>query len=637
MIDLDSLNINQRRAVQWDGKPLLVLAGPGSGKTRVLTTRVARLLIDSPDESFRILGLTFTCKAAAEMRSRVNELVPPEAHERALLTTFHSFCGEVLRQHGSHVGVAPDFKILAQQGDREAVLLDAIHSLQGRVKGLQDSDVNRLPALEALLDQFVADEEVGSHFRDRDTGRVVGALYKEYRRQLLLQNCVDYPSLLFLTFQLLSGRPAVARQLRTVYRHLCVDEFQDTNLAQYQVLRLVAGENPKNLFVVADDDQIIYQWTGACPERLAELRDDYEMEVIQLPTNYRCPPDVIGLANNLIQCNLSRSPDKEPLVAAKPDDGDEVIRVLRFDTLDEEVAWVAADIEEMGEASYGRCVVLARNKKLLEEAASALTGLGITAVLPLRKDEFESSPFRWLHSVLRLANARSDREQLRRVCKAFYELEGLNIRPERVAGSSLDEADYLRDWLAEALARDEMESDTRNFLEGSEGTLVARGDYLTFISAALSWFEALALRSSVGAGEGFTDYEEERSAWLELQAATLDRYGRDQTSLQVLLQEFDLSPKAPPVPPDAVRCYTIHTSKGMEFPHVYLIGLVEEVLPSFQSMRKGDASAEMEEERRNCFVAITRTQESLTLTHSRRQGGWPRRPSRFLAEMGLEI
>src|SRR5262249_26040652 len=159
------------------------------------------------------------------------------------------------------------------------------------------------------------------------------ALYKEYRRQLLVQNCVDYPSLLFLTFQLLSGRPAVARQLRTVYRHLCVDEFQDTNLAQYQILRLVAGEKPKHLFVVAGGDQIIYQWNGACPERLVELRNDYEMEVIQLPTNYRCPPDVIGLANNLIRCNLSRSPGKEPLVAAKPDDGEEVIRVLQFRTL----------------------------------------------------------------------------------------------------------------------------------------------------------------------------------------------------------------------------------------------------------------------------------------------------------------
>ncbi len=638
MIDFDSLNVNQRRAVQWDGKPLLVLAGPGSGKTRVLTMRVARLLIDSPDESFRILGLTFTCKAAAEMRTRVNDLVPPEAHERALLTTFHSFCGEVLRQHGSHVGVAPDFKILSQQGDREAVLLDAIRALQGQVKGLQDSDVSRLPALEALLDEFVPDEEVGSHFRDRATGQVVAALYKEYRRQLLVQNCVDYPSLLFLTFQLLSGRPAVARQLRTVYRHMCVDEFQDTNLAQYQILRLVAGEKPKNLFVVADDDQIIYQWNGACPERLVELRNDYEMEVIQLPTNYRCPPDVIGLANNLIQCNLSRSPGKEPLVAAKPHEGEEAIRVLQFRTLEEEVAWVAADIDERGEAWCGRCVVLGRNKKLLEEAARALTSLGIAAVLPVRKDEFESSPFRWLHSVLRLANARSDREQLRRVCKAFYELEGLNIRPERVAaGSALDETDYLRDWLAEALAREEMEADTRTFLEGGVQALVARGDYLSFITEGLSWFESLTLRSSVGSSEGFTDYEEERSAWLELQVATLDRYGRDQTSLQVLLQEFDLSPKAPPVPPDAVRCYTIHTAKGMEFPHVYLIGLVEEVLPSFQSMRKGDASAEMQEERRNCFVAITRTQESLTLTHCRRQGGWPRRPSRFLAEMGLEI
>ncbi len=432
------------------------------------------------------------------------------------------------------------------------------------------------------------------------------------------------------------ARPAVAKQLRAVYRHFCVDEFQDTNFAQYQILRLVAGDKPKNLFVVADDDQIIYQWNGASPERLVELRNDYSMEVVQLPTNYRCPPDVITLANNLIQCNLSRSPDKEPLTAAKSDDGQEVVRVLHFGTLEEELEWVAGHIEARGEEEWGRCVVLGRNRKLLEAAAQSLTNLGLQAVLPVRKNEFESPPFRWLHAALRLANARSDREQLRRVCKAFHELEGLNIRVEKVAtDSSLEGADYLRGWLAEALARDEMEADTRIFLKESDGILGVKGEYLTFIGAAFSWFEALALRSSVVASDEFADYETERNAWQELQAATLDRYGRDQTSLRVLLQEFDLSPKSPPVPPDAVRCYTIHTAKGMEFPHVYLIGLVEEVLPSFQSMKKGDASADMQEERRNCFVAITRTQESLTLTHCQRQGGWRRQPSRFLSEMGL--
>ncbi len=184
MLDFDSLNNNQRRAVEWAGGPLLVLAGPGSGKTRVLTMRIARVLLGSPDESYRVLGLTFTSKAAAEMRSRVNEFVPPEAQDRALLTTFHSFCGEVLRQHGSHVGIRPDFKILTQQADREAVLLDAINELRSRVMGVQDSDVGRLPALETLMDEFVPGEQVVARFRDRETGRIVGAL-----TQSISDNC----------------------------------------------------------------------------------------------------------------------------------------------------------------------------------------------------------------------------------------------------------------------------------------------------------------------------------------------------------------------------------------------------------------------------------------------------------------
>lgn len=627
-MDLSSLNANQRRAVEWDGGPVLVLAGPGSGKTRVLTQRVARLLLTSPDASFRVLGLTFTNKAADEMRDRVAELVP-QAQERALLTTFHSFCADVLRQHGRHVGLAPDFKILNREEDQLALVRSTLARLE---PDADDTAVqNRLRAVRQFMDALVGEDQAAHRFTDRHAGELFAALFADYRRQMRERNCADFPSLLLLTHELLTRMPAVAAQLRVRYPHVCVDEFQDTNFAQYQVLRLVAGDAPRNLFVVADDDQIIYEWNGASPERLRQFREDYGMEVIQLPTNYRCPPAIIEIANLLIQNNPSRSTDKEPLVAARDDEERQIIRHLDFDTLREELAWIAEDIRARGESAWGGCVVLARFGSIATQAAAALEAAGVPAVVRISKDEFQSSPFRWLHALLRLAQTRQDDEQLRRVCHAFCQLEGVDTLP----GPEWDGEDRLLGWFDTALAVGSLSPSTRRFLEAARagaGESIWLG---RFVPAALRWFDELVGQADGRPVEGLEEYADERAAWDDLHRAALSKYGPDGLTLAVLLQEFDLAKKVPPAPPRAVRCYTIHASKGMEFAHVYLAGLSEGVLPSYQSIRKGDHGAEMQEERRNCFVAVTRTQASLTLTSCRNDGWRQREPSRFLAEMGI--
>jgi DNA helicase-2/ATP-dependent DNA helicase PcrA len=163
--------------------------------------------------------------------------------------------------------------------------------------------------------------------------------------------------------------------------------------------------------------------------------------------------------------------------------------------------------------------------------------------------------------------------------------------------------------------------------------LVDRLEFLPFVDASFRWFDSV--EAATPEKEEFVDYALERPIWDEIQRTTLAQFGREETTLFLFLQEMDLAPKLPPAPADAVRCLTIHGSKGLEFKHVYLIGLADEVLPSFQALRKGERSREVEEERRNCFVAITRTQETLTLTYSRQYFGWSKRPSRFLREMGL--
>jgi DNA helicase-2/ATP-dependent DNA helicase PcrA len=624
--------------VNWSGGALLVLAGPGSGKTRVLTMRIAKLILESPDQHFRVLGLTFTNKAAAEMRTRVNDMLA-QGRERVMLTTFHAFSADVLRQHGNHIGIQPDFVILNQEADREALLLDAINAVQQNPNGIEtdESDVRLLPLIDKLLANGVPEAEVASHFAKQDIAQKLSVLYNEYRQQLQCYNRLDFPSLLFCVYDLLTRFPALAQLLRTVYTHICVDEFQDTNLLQYRILRLLVGKDYTNLFVVADDDQIIYQWNGASPERLKELLQDFKMQVIQLPANYRCPHDIIELANKLIQRNQERSVGKAPLYAMKQTIGQSV-RVKVFNTCDEEIAWIAQDIAQYPIEERGKRVILARTNKLLEAFCKGLQEENIAASLAIRKREFESMPFRWLHAMLRLAHARGEREQLRRVCKSFYMLEGINLNVQDiVVYSSALGGDFLRTWFERVLERKELDSETRSFLIQAKKQIVERMQFLAFIQEALRWFATLQDGMNQDPANVFAAFAEEKDTWIELQGQVLHKYGDDNTTLQTLLQEFDLAVKTPPIPPQAVRCLTIHSSKGMEFEHVYLVGMVEDQLPSYASIQQGANSCAMQEERRNCFVAITRVQSTLTMTYAREYFGWRKRPSRFLKEMGVVL
>jgi DNA helicase-2/ATP-dependent DNA helicase PcrA len=636
-VELDSLNDNQRAAVLWTEGPLLVLAGPGSGKTRVLTLRVARILSTTPAKRFRVLGLTFTNKAAAEMRTRVEQLVGDQT-DRSLLTTFHSFSADVLRQHGNHVGLRPDFVILTQESDREGVLSDAIANLSDRGEDFSSEDIKLLPAIDRLLAECVPVEKAAHFFRDKEVGARVQQLYAEYRKTLIAGNRLDFASLLLEAHGLLASRPAVAKQIRTIYPHICVDEFQDTNLAQYRILCALVGDNARNLFVVADDDQIIYQWNGASPERLRKLQTDFEMTVLQLPANYRCPPEVIACANKLIEHNLGRSPGKLPIHAVQPSSGlADIVRVCEFDDEESEAEWVAADIAERHPLKPGTCVVLARGKRLLEVASKKLIERGLKASLAVRKSEFDSrGPVAWLHASLRLANARTDREQLRRMCKGFFELEGvsLDVRDLTALGQAYG-GDYLKAFIQGALGREELEPETRAFLEKMEKTLGEKLDFSQFIDQAFRWFDIQEKALAGQATEGFTDYPEERQAWEQIQREIVKKFGAEDVTLSLFLQELDLVEKSPPITPDAIRCLTIHSAKGLEWDHVYIVGLAEDQLPSFQSIKKGEASREMQEERRNCFVAITRARISLTLTLAAQYFGWSRIPSRFLSEMGV--
>jgi len=634
-IDLSTLNDSQRDAVKWQDGPLLVLAGPGSGKTRVLTYRVARLIQESPNARFRVLGVTFTNKAASEMRNRIDGLLS-EGRDRATLTTFHSFAAEILRQHGSHVGLRPDFGILSEPADREAILADAIKALPREEDNFEPKAAQLIPAVNRLLDECVLPQEAQKWLGAQPHAREVAAIYAEYRSRLIRANQMDFGSLLAIAVDLLEKKPAIARQLRRVYPYVCIDECQDTNSAQYRLLVQLAPETNPNLFVVADDDQMIYQWNGASPARLQDLRRRFGMDVIQLPENFRCPPEVIALANNLIRHNSDRATDKKPLSAHKTKNGRSRVTVERLTDFEGERQWVAERLGELPGDERPHCVVLARRKKLLEETVATLTSKSIPAYIAIRRNEFQSAPYRWLHATLRLANAPQDREQLRRMTKAFFQLEGINIEPEDVlARAAVDQTGFLRACLDIAGARTGVEPDTKGMLTATTASLADRLDYWAFVKIAHDWFAVVRTRQASLPESAFDEFDEEKEIWDALKSEIAGHYNLAELSLHNYLQELDLHAKEKPPPKDAVRCLTIAASKGMEFRHVFLIGLVEDELPGYYARKKGDATDDMREERRNCFVAITRAEETLTLTYADQYFGYEKAPSRFLSEMGV--
>lgn len=626
---LAPLTISQQDAVDCNDMAVLVLAGPGSGKTHILTRRIIKIIEETAERHFKILGLTFTNKAAIQMQELVESMVP-DARGRIHLTTFHAFGASLLRQHGSHVGIRPDFTILTQHTERMMVLKEAIERAGAQAHLATES---MLSLVTELIEQDVGPEDAAKFLQDRhieDVGHV-GSVYKNYRRLMVENNELDYGGLVAEALGLLRTVPAVQNLINTIYPHVCVDEFQDTNLAQYRLLREIVNPSTTHMFAVADDDQIIYQWNGADPKWLTSLRKDFDCRVLELPVSYRCPPEIVRIANRLIAHNASHDADRAALVSHRQDKTECAVSVKVLDSGVEESDWIAEDIIRQPPEQRSGCAVLGRNRAVLKSVAEGMKRRGVPYHMPVRKDEFASDPMAWLHAMLRLANLRQSRDQLVRICASFSSIAGIRLVADDVICDSLvGDGHHLRAWLRATL-RQKLNDQTRTFLEGAVPCLVDRLDFRTFVRKSFEWFAQLP--------DGMIDteeYRDEKDVWDQLAMHTDAKIGREQVTLAALLQEIDLQPKTTPAPQDSIPCYTVHASKGLEFDHVYLAGLVEGEMPDWRAMVKGDESIQMQEERRICFVAITRARQRLTLTCARRMFEQQRPPSRFLTEMGLD-
>lgn len=624
-IALAKLTEIQREAVGWGNGAMLVLAGPGSGKTQVLTCRIARLLDEGRDQSFRVLALTFTNKAADEMKERVANFVPG-LEERANIGTFHSFCGQVLRQHGIHLGIKPDFAIYSQDNDRKAVLEDALKRADMDADG-----VRYLSLIDRMKTLLIEPKDAVSRFTRAADAQAIAQAYEAYENELRRLNVLDFNSLIFEAFRLFSTFPAIAARYRRSYPYWLLDEFQDTNDGQYRLIRTMAGDDFKNVFAVADDDQIIYQWNGASFRQIQRFRADFQPELIQLPTNYRCPPAIVAAANRLVAYNVQRTETKKPLVAGKTDlklPEQDHIQLRVFETDEIEAEKIAEEIAARGRDQWSQTTVLARTRASLEKMLKAFQAAQVPGVIAQRRDDFLSAEIRWMVACLVQTVRPLDRRNLAVLIDAFNRFADIQIAVGQVlSDAEASGSGYFSTWIAAATGEIGASSPHAKLLETA-----GRLDPASAKSVIDSMLTELDARAS--GDDSDPDLVEDLAAWREI-SSDIRRHFGSSISLDEFLQQLQLRSKAPSPQAHTVTLMTVHGAKGREFDFVYLIGLAEDILPSFQSRQKGDNSPEMEEERRNCFVAITRAKESLILSRANSYRGWTKQPSRFLVEMGL--
>jgi DNA helicase-2/ATP-dependent DNA helicase PcrA len=607
-----------------------MLAGSGAGKTAALAARMTRLIQESPREVFPVLCLTFTNKAAAEIQTRLENL-SSHTRDRILIITFHSFTTAVLRQHSSHFSLTPNFEIINERERLKTIKSILVKKNSELSKFI--SPEQALKSINFLFHNAVSDSEVSLIVKDQDVSKQLQTLFIDYKQSLIQRNCLDYDSTLYFFEKLLRERPRISKGLHNIYKYICVDEFQDVNIAQFRIMRTLAPDRNSNIFITSDDNQAIYQWNGENPSKISELEQFYNIKTIQLPENYKCPATVVEVANSLINYSNEHIAGENPLLSIKSGSSENSIKLLQFEDDKHEYSNIARLVENciLGGTQPIDIVILARTSSMLSEMHSALKDLSIPSYLQTKGTQFESAPLRLVISALKLALVRFDEDLASTVAKSLADCIGDNFVDENLSYvHRLSDNDYLQ-----LLG---------TFVTGNPGVStplqeaiqeLIKGNYQIFIQSVLSYFDTLELALKPNKDEWFPEYASERNIW---QNVIKELGGEDKAyalSLEHFLEKIALADKTSEVTPNAVRCFTIHGSKGMDFKHVYLIGLVEDKLPSFQSAKIDDYSPQMQEERHSCFAAMTRATESLTLSYARRYNGCSKKPSRFLTEMGF--
>jgi DNA helicase-2/ATP-dependent DNA helicase PcrA len=626
---LSDLTPAQREAVTHVEGPLLVLAGAGSGKTRVITRRVAHLL-GRGIAGRNILALTFTNKAAGEMRRRIDALVPDAG---TWVGTFHSLCARLLRTHAPLVGLERGFTIY-DQADRLKAVKDAMERLSLDEAGVTPE---RVEALISRAKNDMIDPEKLAHWRDADhVSAVASKVYALYQERLRASSAVDFDDLLLHLVTILRQNPDVRTQLDARYRYVLVDEYQDTNRAQYAIVRALSHDYP-NLCVTGDPDQSIYGWRGANLNNILEFEHDYPgCTVVKLERNYRSTKNILRVADVLIRHNRRRKPKA---LTTENCDG-EPVELTTYATEAEEAQGVAGRITALvrdGDHTFRDIAIFVRVTALTRTLESALRAAKIPYQIVGGVSFYERAEIKDVLAYLNLMVNPRDDLSFQRAVQAPARGVGrttLDRLAERAEALGLPLLAMARQAAAVAGIKDKPARSLRDFGLLMDELTALRDhpaeEVLRKLLTLSGYHEALEKAAKDG--------EEERLANLEELVSAAREFDRENPGASVVefLEEISLASAVDRWKDDAgaVTLMTLHAAKGLEFPVVFIVGLEEGLLPH---SRANQDEAELEEERRLLFVGLTRAQRELYLSHCRIREFRGQRgatiPSSFLAEL----
>lgn len=636
---LATLNPPQREAATHPGGPLLILAGAGSGKTRVLVARIA-VLLSRGVSPFRILAITFTNKAAREMKERVERLIGPAARD-VWVSTFHSACVRILRRDIEKLGLSRNFAIL-DSGDQQAVMKEVLKQLNLSEK--QYSPGSMLAAISAAKNELLDPPAVQARARDRRE-EIVARVYGAYQQKLTANSALDFDDLIRLTVKLLEEYPHVLAYYQEKFEHILVDEYQDTNHAQYVLVRLLAGKH-RNLTVVGDDDQSIYKFRGATIRNILEFEADYpDAHVVKLEQNYRSTQNILTAAWHVVRRNPGRR-DKRLWTNAGA--GAPVVRYRALDDQDE--AWFVADRIEEGVREgmrYSDFAVLYRTHAQSRALEEAFVRRGIPYSIVGGLKFFERKEIKDVLAYLRLAANPADALSFRRAAQVprrgigpstvdrLEEHAAATGRP--ILEVALDAANVPGLSKAHAAKVAQFARLVDGFRRQAEFLSVA--DLIEEVLQASGIVEELLAEETLEAQGRLENLKELKSVALEESVLPADP-DVPLTPLEDFLARVALVADADQYEEgqDKVVLMTLHTAKGLEFPVVFMVGMEEGIFPHNRSLTDQEQLAE---ERRLCYVGMTRARRQLYLTHAAVRTlfgstqGNP--PSRFLEEVPEEV
>ncbi len=633
-----ALNQAQQKAVDTLAGPLLVLAGAGTGKTSVITARIGNLIRHGTPAD-RILGVTFTNKAAQEMQQRVGKVLKKKAKQKPLLATFHSLCLRILRRHISRLGYPEKFAIF-DRGDQESLARQVLREVKMTEQMLSPSQL--LFHISNWKSHSVMPQEAVRVAND-DEQHLAAVAFRRYQRRLKNMGAVDFDDLLLCTEQLFREHPEVTQEEAGRFDQILIDEYQDTNSSQYRIVRHLASGH-RNLCVVGDDDQSIYAWRGAQVENILNFKKDWpEAVVVYLEQNYRSTGPILQLANELISFNSIRH-DKV-LKPARPKGPKPEILQLDSETKEAEevVSRIKSRLQQPG-IEPRDIAILFRTNEQPRTFEQELRKQKLPYILIGGMSFFDRKEVRDILAYLRAIESNDDASFLRIINTPARGIGQTSV--EKIQRLAADHECSVGDVILNPSVRSEL---AREALKGA----TALGQIIDDCRLMLEENKLAAMVQHLIDATGYAreierhysnpDERAVRMVILEQMVNAVSVYSQEaeKPTLREFIDQLAVGDrqiddeKEKQLARNAIVLMTLHSAKGLEFPEVYLVGLEEGILPHHRSLGENDAS--VDEERRLCYVGITRAQERLTLSMAltRMKWGKPRDtfPSRFLYEM----